>query len=97
MGRARFDGVGATLTTQTLTTKLRRTNNTAADLANTTRVFDFVPCTTTSGTMAEIVMPQTAYAATNGDIIQMWGALSGATGAGTITCVEADLIAVKLY
>lgn len=97
MGRARFDGVSATMTTQTLTTKVRRVNNTAADLANTARVFDFIPVTTTSGTFAEITIPPTAYTAGAGDQLQMWGALSGATGAGTITCVEADIIAVKLY
>lgn len=95
-GRARFDGVGATMTTQTLTTKLRCINNTVADVSNTTRVFDFIPSTTTSGTFAEITVPVVAYVASAGDNIQMFGALSGATGAGTITCVEADLVAVKI-
>ena len=94
--RARFDAVSATMTTQTLTTKLTCINNTVADLANTTRVFDFLPIINTSGTVAEILVPVTAYVATAGDTIQMWGSLSGATGAGTITCVEADIIAVQI-
>lgn len=94
--RARFDGVGATLTTQTLTTKIRRTNNTAADVSNTTRVFDFVPSTTTSGTMAEISLLAVPYVATAGDTLQLWGGLSGLPGAGSITCVEADIVAIQI-
>lgn len=95
-GRARFDGVGASLTTQTLTTKLRCANNTIADLSNTQRIFDFVPSITTSGTMAEIVFPPVMYTAATGDNIQAWGNLSALPSVGSITCVECDLFALQI-
>ncbi len=94
--RARFDGVGASTTTQNLTTKLRCVNNTIADVPNTTRVFDFIPGTTVTGTLAEVVTPMVAYVAAAGDNLQLFGSLSGATGAGTITCTEADIFCMKI-
>lgn len=93
--RARFDGSGLTLTTQTLTTYLYDTVAAAA-IANTTRVVAFKPQTTLTGTCAEIVTPVVACVVTGGAVIQLWGVMSALTGAGTIVAVEADIIAVQI-
>ena len=95
--RTRVDGSGATLTTQTLTIQLYSVTEAAA-VGNTTRIFKFVPCTTTSGTMAELITPDVIYKAqATNEVIQLYGVVSAATGAGTLVCVEADMFAVQLY
>lgn len=94
--RARVDGAGATLSTQTLTVQLFSVTASAA-IANTTRVFDFVPSTTVSGTRTVINTPTVFYTCTaTNEVIQMYGVVSAATGAGTLVCVEADLTAVQI-
>lgn len=94
--RARIDGTGATLTTQTLTVQLFSVTQGAA-IPNTTRIFDFVPSTTTTGTRAIITIAPVFYVAlAANEVIQMYGVVSAVTGAGTITCVEADLTAVEI-
>lgn len=95
-GRARVDGTGTTLTTQTLTVQLFSVTASAA-VSNTTRVFDFVPSTTVTGTRTVISTPTVFYTCTAAnEVIQMYGVVSAVTGAGTLTCVEADLTAVQI-
>lgn len=93
--RMRFDGVAASLTTQTLTTYLYDLSQ-SSPVPNTTRVFDFTPQTAVSGTLAEVLVPIVAYVATAGATIQVWGGLSGLPSGGSIKCVEADIIAVQI-
>jgi hypothetical protein len=43
-----------------------------------------------------VVLPVVAYVAAAGATIQLWGVMSAVTGAGTISAVEADILAVKI-
>ena len=100
LARVRIDMSGLTTggTTTTITTKLRCVNNTIADVPNTNRVFDVYNYLSTvgTGTLAELTVPPVVYTATAGDNIQIWGAASAVTSAGTIFCVEADILAIKI-
>lgn len=86
----------ATITNQTATVKMRRTNNTATDLTGgtTTAVLPIATTSTLDG--GYLMTPVVVYTATAGDIISLFGALSGAAGAGTVTCVEANICAIRI-
>ena len=93
--RARFDGAGLTLTTQTLTVYLYDTGVPGV-IANTTRKVVVPALSAVTCTVAEVVLPAVAYVAAAGATIQLWGVMSAVTGAGTIACVEADILAIKI-
>lgn len=81
---------------QTVTVKLRRTNNTAADLANASRAIELPVLTTYTGGDA-ITLPPLVYTATAGDIVQIFGLLSATPAAGSVTAENAEIIAVRIY
>ncbi len=99
MGRARIDFNGKTTAVErTITIKLRRTNNTAADLAAATGSFITDVVTTESYTAGIIDLPPVVYTTTNSDdIIQVWGSANDISGAGTFDATQASLVAIKLY
>jgi hypothetical protein len=83
---------------QTITCKLRRTNNTAADITNGAETVTLPIVTTTTNHAGTFNMPAVIYTTTNtDDIIQMWGTVSTAPSAGTVSIQYAYLIAIKLY
>lgn len=86
----------ATITNQTLTAKLRRTNNTAADIVGAVSTFKLPVVTTTTQTGADMPLPIVLYTATAGDIIQLFATLSAAAGAGAVNADEAELIAQQI-
>jgi hypothetical protein len=93
--RAHVKYTGATFgANQTATLKLRRTNNTAADLANSpaTAVTDIV--TTATGTLAWVEGEVIYTTANTDDVIQLWGSVSDVPSAGSLDVVEANIIAV---
>lgn len=99
-GRARFDAsAGTTLTTQLLTTYLWDTSVPGA-VANTTRSVQLgnMSAITYPQTVAEITTPVVAHTVTAGTTIQIWGGLNAPVGAGggSIVCVDADIVAVKI-
>jgi hypothetical protein len=94
--RVRYDTSAGTVTNQTVTTKLHCANNTVADVANTTTTLELPPQTTASYTAGIVTTPPTAYVASAGDNIQLWGSLSGALGAGNLNAVEADIMAIQI-
>jgi hypothetical protein len=67
-----------------------------ADIPNTQRSIEIPIVTTASDTLPTGVIPVVAYSASAGDNIQMFGALSTLPSAGSVQCVEADLIAVNI-
>lgn len=89
--------VSATTTTQTESFKLRRTNNTAADVSS---IFSSPLPVATVGTQVgpSVAITATKYTTVNAnDIIALQGILSGALGAGSVTATDARVIAVRLY
>lgn len=88
--------VGATVTNQTLTFKLRRTNNTAADVVSTPTL-NLTPCTTTNGFGAFIQLPPFWYSTSNAnDVLALWGNISATLSQGNIQVVGAWITAEKI-
>lgn len=97
IGRIRIDYSGATITNQTLSMEIRRTNNTPTDVTNSACTIKLRVVTTDSTTDDVLILPLITYTATQGDILQLYGALSAAAGAGNVTAVEATLTALRLF
>jgi len=99
LARARIDYTGATFAAvRTGTLKLRRTNNTAADLANSSGQFLTDIITTLTYTLGVIDLQPIIYTTTNNnDVIELWGDINTVPTAGSIDAVEASIVAVKLY
>lgn len=81
---------------QTLTVKLRRTNNTAADLTGGSRAITLGIVTLLTAVIETVQLPPVIYAATAGDIIQLYGLVSVAPGAGTVDATSAEIVAVRI-
>lgn len=87
---------GATVVTETATLKLRRTNNTAADIANTTLLLDLPVATTLTNTYGTFALMRVLYTTTNAnDAIAIFGSVSATLGAGTIDATAACLLAER--
>jgi hypothetical protein len=99
LARARVDYTGSTFAAvRTGALKLRRTNNTAADIASATAGFLTDIITTLTYTLVEFDLPPVVYTTTNAtDIIQLYGSISVIPTAGSIDISEAAIVAVKLY
>lgn len=81
---------------QTATMKFRRTNNTAADLANATRTIQLRIVTTITDDAGYVTVPPVIYTATAGDIIQLWGNVSATPSAGSVQVDSGEIIAVRI-
>jgi hypothetical protein len=82
---------------RTLTVKLRRTNNTPADVSNSTTPWLVAIMTTLSETMAVIQLPEVLYTTVNSDdAIQIFADISVLPSAGSISINQASIIAVRL-
>lgn len=94
---ARFGYVGATFpANQTLTVKIRRTNNSAADITNAVSVQVLAIVTTITYGIAEISIPLVSYSATATDILQIYASLSATPSAGNVQAVECSLVAMPV-
>jgi hypothetical protein len=88
---------GATFASaRVVTYKLRRTNNNAADLTNSSKAFNTDVTTTKTGTMP-IVTHSLFYTAAKGDIIELWGSVSVLPTAGSAQVAEASILVSKQY
>lgn len=98
LARVRVDYTGATFAAvRTGTLKLRRTNNTAADLTSGSFGFKTDIITTLTYTLGEF-SKAIIYTTTNtNDAITIFGDISVIPTAGSLDCVEADIIAIRLY
>lgn len=82
---------------RTLTVKLRRTNNTPADLANSSTTWIVPIVTTITNTLAVIELPEVFYTtAVATDTIQLFADISVLPTAGSISIDEASIVAVRL-
>lgn len=82
-----LDRVGATVVAETASYKVRRTNNTAADLS-AVPVLDLPVSTTLTDTLGIYRVPPFLYTTANSnDALTLFGAVSATLGAGTIQAV----------
>lgn len=78
---------GATVTTQTATLKVRRTNNTPADVG-AAPVIDLPASTTLTDTLGIFPLPPVEYTTANtDDALTIFGNVSASLGAGTLDAV----------
>ncbi len=91
--------VGATFAAnQALTIKLRRTNNTAGDLTNSTLVYTVPIVTTLTNTLAVITLPDVFYTtAGTSDVVTIFAGLAATPSAGSVTISAASIIAADNY
>lgn len=85
-------------TNKTVTLKLRRTNNTAADLSNSTTTFvtPVVALSALNGTAGDCDIPALIYTTSNNnDSIELWGNISAAI-TGSMDIQEASIVIVKI-
>lgn len=94
----RFDFAVATFpASESLTAKLRRTNNTAGDIANAIAVSETGIQTAVSQTMGCAPIPPVVYSANAGDVIELWAGLSDTPYSGAVNAVEASIVAIPLF
>lgn len=89
---------GATVVAETATVKVRRTNNTAADVSQVV-VIDLPVATTLTHTYGVVTIPPVVYTTANiDDALTLFGNVSAALGAGTIdaTAVGTALVALRI-
>jgi hypothetical protein len=87
-----------TIGISTSTFKLRRINNTAADIPNAGTTFTTPILTLTTGPAGDVDMQGTIYTtSTSGDVIEMWGNRGSNISVGNINVSEAWIVAIRLY
>lgn len=98
MASAQLDYVGATVVAETAGLKLRRTNNTAADVTGGSIVTIDLPVSTTlSHTLGVFHLPIANYTTTHvDDSVAIQATVSAGLGAGTIQVVAAKITAIYL-
>lgn len=92
-----LDYSGATVVAETATVKLRRTNNSAADVSGATLTLDLPVSTTLTNTYGVFRLPDVYYTATAGDTIALQGLVSATLGAGTIKASAAGIVATPIF
>lgn len=95
----KIEYVGLTsLLATTANFKLRRINNTAADIPNASTLFNVPVVTLLTQTAGDVDMAPIIYTtATTGDVIEMWGVRGANVSVGSVQVGEAALVAIKLY
>lgn len=79
------------------TLKLRRTNNTAADLTSGARVVKTEIVTTTTSTLANVTLVVDYTTSNSDDAIALFGDVSAVPTAGSLDVAAASIHAIKLY
>jgi len=96
--RVRIDNnAKTTAAVRTITILLRRTNNTAADITDTSCAVKTAIMTTLTFTLTSMNLPTVSYVTLNSDDqIEAWGSADSVAGAGTFDVVEAMIFATKI-
>lgn len=84
-----------TLSSQTVTAKLRRTNGTPGDLSDAIVNMATGVVTTATATMEVAPLPAIAYTATAGDIVQLYASIDAVPYVGDVIAVEASILAFR--
>lgn len=95
IGTIQLDYAGATVVAETATVKLRRTNNTPADIG-TPVVLDLPVATTLTNTYKVVPIVAIVTTANINDSITLFANVSVALGAGAINASAATIHAIKL-
>lgn len=96
-GRATVEYVGATCTNQTVTLKFRRTNNTAADVANSSKALKLENTTTQTGVFVDSPLSSVGYTTANtDDRITIYADVSSLPTAGSILVSAASLQILRI-
>lgn len=83
---------------QTLTLKLRRTNNTAADVSNSTGAYTTDITTTRTANFVQIGFAPVVYTTANADdSLTIFGDISVVPSAGSLDVTAASILAIRLY
>ncbi len=98
-GRVNYQLVGATFAAnRTVTSKLRRTNNTAADIANSSSAIGTGVTSTITGPLDVFSLAQVIYTTTAiTDSISIFADVSVIPTAGSLEMTEASIVAIRLY
>ncbi len=100
IAQVQLDYAGATVVAETATVKLRRTNNTPADVAASIITLDLPVATTLTNTYGIFTLPPVLYTtAAITDAVTIFANVSATLGAGTVNAVAlgTSIIAVRLY
>ncbi len=93
----KLDYAGATFAAnRTVTLKLRRTNNTAADLDNASHQYVTGVVTTVTETFIEVAFECLYTTENTDDNIELWGSIDVVPSAGALNATEAYVMAVRL-
>lgn len=88
---------GATVAAETANVKLRRTNNTAADVTGATTTIDLPVATTLTHSYGVVTLPPIIYTTTNtDDSLTIFANVSATLGAGSIQIGEASIVALRI-
>jgi len=94
----RVSTTGLTALATDVSFKLRRTNNTAADIANATAVANIPAATLLTSDVGDADVASVIYTtANNNDVIEIWGSRSTAITIGNINVTSAHIVAVRIY
>ena len=98
-GKVTLNYTGATFAaSRTVTLKLRRTNNTAADLTNGTTTVLTAIVTTVTATFMVVELPEVLYTTANtNDAITIFADVSVVPTAGSLQAASASIVASRLY
>lgn len=98
LGRAYLKYNAATYAgTQTATIKLRRTNNTAADVTGATTTATMRVITTITDSVGIMELPPVLYTTTRtDDAIAVFGVVSATPSVGSVDCTEASIVAIRV-
>lgn len=93
-----LDTAGATVVAETATVKLRRTNETAADITGGSFTIDLPVMTTLTQTLGRYSLGQVVYSTLNtDDSLTIFANVSATLGAGSIKATGGRIVAVRLY
>lgn len=81
---------------RTVTIKIRRTNNTVADITNASLAIDTGTITAITGPLAVVAGKPVKYVAAAGDILQVWGSVSVIPTAGSLDANDAWILIVRI-
>lgn len=82
---------------QQVIVKLRRTNNTPADVTSAIANLQTGTTSVDSGTFEEGMLPVVQYTASAGDIIQLYGAVANSPYSGSLQAVEGSIMAIPMF
>lgn len=98
LATVQLEAAGATVVAETAALKLRRTNNTAADITSSPVAIDLPVMATLTHTLGIYALPPVIYTTANDDdAVTIFGNVSVLLGAGAITVSDANIVAIRLY